>query len=67
MRTWIYHRDEAAKIVDTDEVDMQELHDAGWRDSPARFEEEDSVVVVTEEPKIVHKQVRRKHDSTTVH
>jgi hypothetical protein len=38
MRTWIYHRTKAAKIVDTAEVDMAELHMEGWRHTPAAFD-----------------------------
>lgn len=32
MRTWVYHKDHAAKIVDSSEYDG--LYKDGWRDSP---------------------------------
>lgn len=34
-RTWIYHKTEAPKIIDSD--DMESYHDEGWRESPAPF------------------------------
>ena len=37
-RTWIYHRTNPARIVDTNEVDMDQLHADGWRDTPAAFD-----------------------------
>jgi len=34
-RTWIYHKTEKPKIIDSD--DYESFHEEGWRDSPAPF------------------------------
>lgn len=34
MRKWLYHAKHKAKIVETDEVDMDELCEGGWKERP---------------------------------
>ena len=39
-KTWIYHKNHEAKIVDTEEVDMEALEAEGWGDEPYNPENE---------------------------
>ena len=54
MKKWLYHAEEKAKIIDTDECDIADYYAAGWRDSPADLDSPAPVrkVEKTEETKI---------------